>query len=35
MLRDEDGVEADVGGILAGEFVVKVIALYDGLSKKS
>lgn len=34
-LRDDDSVEADAGGRLAGEFVVKVIALIDGLSNKS
>lgn len=35
MLRDDDSVEADAGGILAGEFVCRVIALVEGLSKKS
>lgn len=34
-LRDDDSVEADAGGMLAGEFVCKVIALIDGLAKKS
>ena len=37
MLRDDDSdrVEADAGGILAGEFVCRVIALVEGLSKRS
>lgn len=35
MWRDEDTAEADVGWVLAGEVVCKVIALVDGFAKKS